>query len=412
MYRAGEGAYFPQVGVNGSVPPDKGGFGCSVGTVQAEMRLFVWAFVGLEAAIMRMDGRWIMAAALAGVLGAISAPAAGQADARVSTPERAPDADWRAAFVPDPNDPAIKAWAARNKERVEMEKQLKRIRAHHFGHMRNVEIRQVGISKLQAFTDPIIYPSLLELFRDEADDVRGAVLDLLADQARDEADATLAWAAIFESDEDFRDLATERLLDRTEAEGDVPYRVKAAIAMGLRSDRDREVAAAAELANVLNLVEAIPMLIHAQAGPTGTASGARSDGGNGALAYIIVGTQQAFVSDLEPVVGENAVAFDPELSVVTEGTVLRVVDAYVITYRTGVHRSLVDLSSRAWGQSTAPLGWGAGAWRAWYKNQFLPTLAKADSSGEPADGAEIPADAQEPAPPGGPGEDPVPDQPS
>ena len=348
---------------------------------------------------MRRDGFRLVSGAV--VIGLAAGAALGQADVQVSTPESGSVPEWQRAYVPDPNDPAMKAWIARNKERVEMEKQLKRIRARHFGPMRNVEIRQIGISKLQDFTDPIIYPSLLELFRGEQDDVRGAVLDLLVDQARDEADATLAWAAIFEKDEDFRALAAERLIERAEVEGEVPYRVKAAIATGLRSKREREVAAAAELASVLNLVEAIPMLIHAQVAPEGGGGG---DGdGDGALAYIIVGTQQAFVSDLEPVVGDNAVGFDPELSVVTEGTVLRVIDAHVITYRTEVHRALVDLSSRAWGQPTDHLGWDQRAWRDWYTREFLPATRPADSAGDPdatdTDEEAVPAPPEAPAAP-------------
>ena len=75
---------------------------------------------------------------------------------------------------------------------------------------------------------------------------------------------------------------------------------------------------------------------------------------DGALADILVATQQAFVQDLQPVVGDSAVGFDPELGVVTSGTILRVMGAYVVTYRTEVHNSLVGLSSRAWGgRSTA-----------------------------------------------------------
>jgi len=36
----------------------------------------------------------------------------------------------------------------------------------------------------------------------------------------------------------------------------------------------------------------------------------------------------AFVSDLQPVVGNSAVAFDPTVSVITDGTFLRVIDAW------------------------------------------------------------------------------------
>jgi general secretion pathway protein D len=45
---------------------------------------------------------------------------------------------------------------------------------------------------------------------------------------------------------------------------------------------------------------------------------------NGQRAYVSVGTAQAYVSDLEPVVSDNAVTFDPEIDYVTTGTVLEV----------------------------------------------------------------------------------------
>lgn len=45
---------------------------------------------------------------------------------------------------------------------------------------------------------------------------------------------------------------------------------------------------------------------------------------NGQTANIYVATQTAFVSDLEPVVGDSAVGFDPTVSVVTEGVTLLV----------------------------------------------------------------------------------------
>ncbi|MFP4054377.1 MAG: hypothetical protein ACLFV7_11015 [Phycisphaerae bacterium] len=45
---------------------------------------------------------------------------------------------------------------------------------------------------------------------------------------------------------------------------------------------------------------------------------------NGQQAYIAVGTSQAYVSDLDPVVEDNAVTFDPEISFVTTGSTLTV----------------------------------------------------------------------------------------
>ncbi|MCA9300642.1 MAG: hypothetical protein KDA28_16350, partial [Phycisphaerales bacterium] len=45
---------------------------------------------------------------------------------------------------------------------------------------------------------------------------------------------------------------------------------------------------------------------------------------NGQTSNIFVATQQAFVSDLEPVVSDSAVGFDPELDVISEGVRLLV----------------------------------------------------------------------------------------
>ncbi|MHC4294830.1 MAG: type II secretion system protein GspD, partial [Planctomycetota bacterium] len=45
---------------------------------------------------------------------------------------------------------------------------------------------------------------------------------------------------------------------------------------------------------------------------------------NGQQAYVVVATQQAYVSDLEPVVSENAIAFNPTIDSVATGSVLQV----------------------------------------------------------------------------------------
>src|SRR5690606_31360092 len=67
--------------------------------------------------------------------------------------------------TPDPT-PAASAAPAPVDQRTlqEMQRDLRKLRATYFGSMRNREIRQVGISKLREYTDPIIFPELLELF--------------------------------------------------------------------------------------------------------------------------------------------------------------------------------------------------------------------------------------------------------
>lgn len=275
----------------------------------------------------------------------------------------------------DPNDPTERAYAAQQKQRRAVEKELKQIRAKYFRAAKSTEMRQVGIAELRKFDDPAVYPLLIELFKDEDADVRGAVLDHLCDLNNDAADATVAWSAVFDKDKKFRAQAAERVESRAKAAG-VSNRVKSVIASGLRSKKDATVTAAAQLAQALHLYEAIPMLINAQI--VGGGGGDHGQGGDSALAYILIGQQVAFVSDLQPVVGDNAVAFDPTVGVVTDGVILRVIDAYVITYRVDVHNALTGLASDGWGgQPTTQLGWDNKKWREWYTGEFLPYRERA-----------------------------------
>jgi hypothetical protein len=278
--------------------------------------------------------------------------------------------------VYDPGAPGDDAPAISDRE---AERQMKRIRAKHFGTVRNTEVRQLGISKMREFTDPLLFPTMLEVFGREADDVRNALLDHFADQACDQGDASLGYVAVFGKDEAFRKAATERLQGRVaqlhEAgaleQGDAPWRIKAIISNGVQQSNEAHAGAAAQLAEQLRLFELIPTLINAQV--RGNTTGVADDGGAGALAYILVGTQQAFVSDLTPVVGDSAVAFDPTLSVVTDGVVLRVIDAVVVTYRVEIHNALVGLANAGWdGRRTDGLGWDQKAWEEWYTKEFLP----------------------------------------
>ena len=93
--------------------------------------------------------------------------------------------------LPDPNDPAEKARLERNRNLAQVEKELKQIRAKYFRATRNTEIRQVGISKLRAYDDPAVFPLLIELFKDEDEEARRAVLDHLGSLESDAADATI-----------------------------------------------------------------------------------------------------------------------------------------------------------------------------------------------------------------------------
>ncbi len=294
-----------------------------------------------------------------------------------AAPQDSPE--WLAHLVPDAGSPEQKAYTQRMKTKAQAEKELKKIRATYFRASKNTEVRQVGISKLREYTDAAIFPSLIALFQGEGADAEAAVLDHLADLKSDEADATLSWAAVFGKEKPFREAATKRLVARVKDIGGATNRVKWPISLGLRDTSNNTIVAGARLAQTLGLYDAIPMLINAQVGTGGTPGSKADDGGDAALAYILVGRQQAYVSGLTPVVGDNAVAFNPQLSVLTEGVVLRVIDAVVITYRVEVNQALIGLSSQGWGQSTAQLGWDQKAWREWYAKEFVPYRAKKDA---------------------------------
>lgn len=260
--------------------------------------------------------------------------------------------------------------------RVTLERELRKLRFKNFSS-NFTELRQQGILKLREYRDPAAFPLLISIFERDRKDVRQAIIDHLLDIGTPEADATLAWGAVYDKEEWFRKAAAAALAKRHKDSGDVSGPVRSVIAQSLRSDNETTIAGGAQLAQLLNLFDAIPMLINSQVsmGPSG------GGGDGGSLAFILVGQQQAFVSDLTPVVGNAAVAFDPTLSVATEGTVVRVIDAVVITYRTEVHGALVGLAKAGMNGRPIELGWDGQKWREWYTKEFLPyreTLASAD----------------------------------
>jgi hypothetical protein len=291
---------------------------------------------------------------------------------------------WVRAQIQDPDDPRVQAYARQQKIRVQLEKELYKIRFEYIHNIKNKDIRSAGIHKIRQYTQPAVYESLLKIFGKEDSDVRTAVLEHLADQKNDAADVTIAWAAVFGNSKDFRSEAAKTLKGRIkradgESVGEVKNGIKSVVALGLKSTDNGELSAAAGLAQELKLFEAIPMLINAQIQGQQTAVGGGGGGDDHSIGWIEIGTQQAFVSDLTPVVGDSAVAFDPTISVITNGVFLRVIDAVVITYQVDVHNSLVAMSSEAWGKPTNRLGWDNKAWHEWYKKDFVPYLAQVEA---------------------------------
>ncbi len=290
----------------------------------------------------------------------------------------------------DPFAPAVREF---NRKRAQFEKELRQIRTRHFANTRRIEVRQVGIAKVRAYTQPEAFAPMIRVFAHDEADVREAVLDHLADQADGRADAVLAWHAVHDGDDGLRAACRARLVARSR-NSPVVIETRSVIAESLASPDFAAAAEGGELAAALSLYEAMPMMIRGQinqqqAAPPGGGIGTGGSGSgtspqsDSALALIVIGRQTTFVADLTPVVGQNAVAFDPQIGVITEGTVLRVVDAAAFIYNVSLHNTLTRWSSAAWGRSTEHLGWDQNAWLAWYANDFLPDVARKSAPAPP-----------------------------
>jgi len=237
--------------------------------------------------------------------------------------------------------------------------QFRRIRHEHFRRMRVPEIRQAGLEQLREFTDPAAFDPMIEIFASEQDDVRLAMLDHFA-ACGEGGHAALASVAIHSTDDALRAEAARRI---PSPPGPAVLQV---LDTSLRSRYHRTANNAARLAASLNAVQTIPLLIFSQI------TFDRPAETRGDVAWFAVTTQRPYVIDLKPAVSNRAAAYQPVLGVVSEGTVLRVMDAAVVVYRTEVHRALVTLTTRDWGQSTADLGYDVRAWWRWYNGQYVP----------------------------------------
>lgn len=259
------------------------------------------------------------------------------------------------------------------KKKFVLERDIRQLRLRHFVGVRNTSVREQGWEKFKEFAkDPVALPILLDVFAGEDEAFRTRMLTTLTDIKSQPTDTAVAWVAMTETNDKLRASAMDHIQRRTnENAGEVPYGIQSVIAVGLEGADNKRAANAANMALTLKLYEAIPSMIAAQA-----RNSAAGEPGAGAIAQIYIGTQRAFVSDLTPIVGDGAVAFDPTVSTVTEGVVLRVFDAFVITYRTEVHRALVGLSSQGLnGKPIVDLGYDQAKWKKWYEEEFLPQRA-------------------------------------
>jgi hypothetical protein len=274
---------------------------------------------------------------------------------------------------PDGADPSIARViveeAGRDGGSQELRAAIRRIRREHFGSMRVPERRAEGIAKLRAFDGLSAIEPLYRELRAESDDVVNAMFDHIATMG-EAGQAALAWIAIHDESDSLRARATVRLA-----------RPASAGALGvldatLRSSNHMIANRAGSLAGAIGAIEAIPLLIHAQA-----AGDEPSRQNQGDLAWISFLRQRSYVANLVPIVGTNSGGFQPVIGVINEGALLQVTDAVVVSYRPEVHDSLVRLSSAAWGRSTEGFGYDTDRWLAWYRDEFIPfRIAQAEEA--------------------------------
>lgn len=276
------------------------------------------------------------------------------------------------AAPPMPSEQATRAFIIAKRA---YEKDIRRIRGKYLGSKKFAPGRVRGLEELEQFTDAAAMEPLIDLARKDGEDVREWLFDHFAQRVDpDVGQATLAWMAIHDEDEKMRGGALAHL--KSPASKTTRYVVERA----LQSPNMDIVSGGAGAAGALKLVEAIPHLIVAQ-------QPAPSMSGTGDLAYITVGTQRYLVTDLQPVVGENSAGFDPTLSAVTEGTVVRIQDAIVEFYNLDAHNALVNIVQDDFGQPV-DFGFNVPRWKQWYNDEYLPfARARAEKAAAPTSAA-------------------------
>jgi hypothetical protein len=283
-----------------------------------------------------------------------------------------PDKGPVPAMVDD--DPAAEKELSHRAKQRQYERQVTIIAHKHFGSVKVDAIRQEGIQKLKEFTDPASFRPMFDVLKKEKDDIRLAMLDHFA--SRDEqGHAALAHVAIHADDAPLRHEAAKRIPTP------ISKPVLRELDKALRSPKHLVANNAGSLAGILNAVEAIPLLIFAQA--TRDAQPAEQ----GDLAWIAIQTTTVYVANVTPVVGDNSGGFAPVLGVLREGVLMRVQDAFVINYRMDVHNSLVNMANAETGENTEPMGYNMREWWAWYNKVFVPKHNAKVAAAEAANGA-------------------------
>ena len=280
-------------------------------------------------------------------------------DDRILYPAEMPRSG-RLPYVVDPNlVESIRELAEISRSKA-IQAPLRAIARSHLGRTRDPGTRAIGLEAIRRHDGPASLFAMAEVFRREGKDVRDTVVSHLAGQG-DIGQAALVAIAVHHEDADWRRRAVGACSRPLEPPA------LAVLEGAFRHGDGRTIERAAYASGSLDAARMIPHLIVAQYATTGTR-------GRGDLAWIAIGTQQSYVRNLVPVVGNRAGAFQPVPGLITEGFVLRVTDAVAVSYRTEVHRVLLEMSARRTDLETAGYGWDFNRWRDWFNGTVLPSF--------------------------------------
>jgi hypothetical protein len=317
----------------------------------------------------------------------------------ISRPRRAPRVAEEAPTL------SVQEQAQWNREKDAALKLVRTVRHKHLNLRAAPQMRAQGLAQLQELTSMPQLVALVETLHGQGPDVDAWLIEHLSALNTPGAITALGYLAIDNDNASQRLHAADRLLSilntpikneqGQEVDPPVPGQLISLMRNRIRGKDDLQAGNAARLASSLGLIELIPALIAGQLGGGGTGGRGGSGGDGTAIAWIQIGTQRAYVADLTPIVSEGAVGFDPTPGVVTDGVVLAIGDAAVVTYRLEVYEALVSLSTQALGESTAHVKPGYGPWANWYRDVYRPhMLAKTDGA---VDGASALHELKQPA---------------
>ncbi|MEE2681272.1 MAG: hypothetical protein VX641_02755 [Planctomycetota bacterium] len=238
---------------------------------------------------------------------------------------------------------------------------LERLEEDHFGPRATEDTRREGIRTLRSIVAPEAFLPMIERFHDQRDDVRDAMLDHLAEQL-EPGQAALAWLAIHARDERLRDRSTQRLKKPP------GHLVLDLLDSSLRHPNMHIATHAAHLVNVLEVTEAIPLLINTQI----TASEVNRRGIPNGTGMIRSGRQISYIAGVRPVFGPGVAAYQPIVGTINEGFAVESGTGRRLICRPGIHQALVDITSREIGSSTESFGYDVAQWHEWHQSTYLP----------------------------------------